>query len=237
MTVVVSRLGKTNYGPLLLYHTLRGARLWISSTRICWYRCLPHMQLAPLTPRPMYSNKTINKNKVRSDGIAMAQGISFPMYYVPVSPEVIAPGCVTLLMSRIIHGEWIRCGHRLGQSRKCRRSELGQIIRYAHRASEWLSSSCVKLNWTEIHDTHLNSCTESNWTDHELLTRICCFGVNAFMHLTSQCVQVAHFAIIVSCSYTCSWHFDCAVLLMTYCSGCTTCRLCNAMMLLLWSVL
>ena len=37
--------------------------------------------LAP-TPSltPMYSNKTINKNKVRSEGIAMAQGISFPMY-------------------------------------------------------------------------------------------------------------------------------------------------------------
>ena len=28
----------------------------------------------------MYSNKTINKNKVRAEGIAMAQGISFPMY-------------------------------------------------------------------------------------------------------------------------------------------------------------
>ena len=29
---------------------------------------------------PMYSNKTINKNKVRSEGIAMAPGISFPVY-------------------------------------------------------------------------------------------------------------------------------------------------------------
>ena len=28
----------------------------------------------------MYLNKTININKVRAEGIAMAQGISFPMY-------------------------------------------------------------------------------------------------------------------------------------------------------------
>ena len=28
---------------------------------------------------PMYSNKTINKNKVRSEGIAMARGISLPI--------------------------------------------------------------------------------------------------------------------------------------------------------------
>jgi hypothetical protein len=35
-------------------------------------------KVASLTP--MYSNKTIYKNKVRSEGIAMAQGISFPMY-------------------------------------------------------------------------------------------------------------------------------------------------------------
>ena len=52
----------------------------------------------------MYPNKTTNANKVRSEGIAMAQCISFHMYSCRTCLAlVIAPGRVTLFMLGIGH--------------------------------------------------------------------------------------------------------------------------------------
>ena len=79
------------------------------------------LSVASLTP--MYSNKTINKNKVRSEGIAMAQGISFPMYSCRTCLAlVIAPGRVTLFMLGIGH---VRSVHVRQSTASCMYSHRG----------------------------------------------------------------------------------------------------------------